>query len=425
MPVASKEVLSAEQEEIRRQEAVSTVKMLGPLVFVIVLGGQLLNQSRPALVKAITKGDVMKAASMLATYGGLGGAAEFILNPIVGRMSDRFGRRPLLLLSPITCSLLRGLVFLFPGSWRMILVERMLSSPVVTGFFSTMRAMLNDKLNMEELVIAGGAIGTYAGLGVIMGPYVEAFVMKFLSARYNFLAVALINVGVSIAMFKTAKETLPLSERKPLTVKDCSPLTFLEMFKVSTTNTKLMMVLLFQSFGEIRVCQDINMLNLRENLKWTPFEMSNFMSLIGVSVVVGGKTIKTSLQKLGMRGHTTMSNLIMALAFYVQGTQSKYFSQLFAVSLYFLGGRKRDAVEAMCSDITLANSNMGKGQVSAALMNFKSLGAIFGPPMSGAAYNYGQRHGIPGLAYWIIGLMHLAAESVHISITNKELGIKT
>merc|ERR1712146_603186 len=113
-----------------------------------------------------------------------------------------------------------------------------------------------------------------------------------------------------------------------------------------------------------------------------------------------------------------------ALGFYVQGTQSKYFSQIFAVFLYFLGGCKRDAVEAMCTDITLANTTMGKGQVSAALMNFKSLGAVFGPPLSGGAYNYGQTRGIPGLAYWIISLLQLAAEGVHYPMSNEDLGVK-
>jgi len=427
MPVQSKDVLAPEQEEVdaqRRRDAAATVKMIGPLVFMIVTGGQLLNQSRPVLVKNMTKGDVMVAASMLARFGGLGGAAEFILNPIIGRASDRFGRRPLLLLSPITCTLLRGLVFLFPTSANMIMVERMLSSAVVTGFFATMGAMLNDKLNSEELVVARGAISTYAGMGVILGPFLETFVLKLFGARTNFLAVALINAFVSIVMWTTAKETLPVSEQKPLSLKDCSPLSFLQMFRVGTVNQRLMAILLLQSFGELRINQDINMLNLRENLKWSPWEVSTFMSMMGVSVTVGGKTIKPSLRILGMRGHTTMCNLAMALAFYVQGTRSKYFSQYFALLLWFVGGRKRDAVEAMCTDITLENTDMGKGQVSAALMNFKSVAAVFGPPLSGAVYNYGQSVGNPGLAYWTTSFMYLCAEGVHFPMGNAELGVK-
>jgi hypothetical protein len=60
----------------------------------------------------------------------------------------------------------------------MIMFERMLSSAVVTGFFGTMRAMLNDKLSMAELVVANGAISTYAGLGVMIGPFIETAVLS-------------------------------------------------------------------------------------------------------------------------------------------------------------------------------------------------------------------------------------------------------
>jgi DHA1 family tetracycline resistance protein-like MFS transporter len=335
---------------------------------------------------------------MLARFAGLGGSAEFLLNPVIGRMSDRFGRRPLLLLSPIMCALLRAGVFVFPGSSSMIMFERMLSSAVVTGFFSTMTAMLNDKLSMEDLVVARGAISIYAGMGVMLGPFIETLVLGTFGARGNFLAVAGINVVVGSIMFMTAKETLPLNERKSINLIDCSPLSFLKMFGTGLANLRLMLILLLQSFGEIRINQDINMLNLRENLKWTPSEVGRWMSGIGVSVVAGGKTVKPSISYFGMRGHTTLSNLVMALAFYIQGTRSKYFSQWGALALWFIGGRKRDAVEVICTELTLKNTDMGKGQVAAALSNFKSLAAIFGPPLAAKMYNYGVSIGNPGIA---------------------------
>jgi len=424
MPSAnSKEVDDPEKEAIRKAEADRTVKMLGPLVFAIVTGGQLLNQSRPQLVTAITKGNTVKAAAMLASFAGMGGAAEFVLNPIIGRMSDRFGRRPMLLVSPITCAFLRSLVYSFPGSAKMIMMERMLSSAVVTGFFSTMRAMLNDKLTMKELTVSGGLISVYAGCGVMLGPFIEAIVLKRFGARGNFLAVALINVFVSAVIYFGATETLPLSERKPLNIVDCSPLTFAKMLTAGPTNRKLMLILLLQSFGELRINQDINMLNLKDNLKWKPDEVAGFMFVMGLTVTAGGKTIKYSLDRFGMRGHTTLSNLVMALAFFVQGGRSKYFSQLASAALWFIGGRKRDAIQTICGDLTLKNTDMGKGQVNSALINFMSMAAIIGPPISAKAFNYGGSIGVPGLPYFLIGVTYLMCEAIHYPITNEALGV--
>jgi MFS family permease len=308
--------------------------------------------------------------------------------------------------------------------------ERMLSSAVVTGFFSTMRAMLNDKLEGKDLAVAGGAMSAWAGSGVIIGPYIEVLIMRYFGPRANFAVVAVLNTVVSVVMYRLARETLALEDRKPVTVKDCSPFTFVEMCKVSGVNRKLMLALLLQSFGEGRLMQDINMLSLRENLGWKYAEISTFMSILGLTITTGGWTVKWSLEKFGMYGHTRLSNLAMALAFFIQSLGSpanlgsKYITQYVALSLWFVGGRKRDALETLCTGETLRHTAMGKGQVSSALSNFKSMAAVLGPPLSAKAYSYGLRNKWPGLPYSLIGLMYLLAEAVHTTMTKKQMGIK-
>lgn len=432
-PTSSKELTpeeEAERKERYKRDAAATLAVVGPLTFAIVTGGQLLNQSRPMLVRKIVNDDLTKAAAMLATFASYGGILEFALNPVIGRLSDCFGRRPLLLLSPITCSILRGLVALFPSSPNLIMVERMLSSAVVTGFFSTMRAMLNDTLEGKDLIVGMGAFSAWAGSGVILGPYVEVLILKLFGPRANFAAVSLLNAVVGLIMYMKAKETLPMEDRKTVTLKDCSPFTFVEMFQVSSVNRKFMLILLLQSFGEGRIMQDINMLFLREQLEWMPEQISTFMSLLGVSVVAGGKTVALSLDKFGMYGHTRLSNLAMALAFYVQAfggrgsISAKYVTQYIALSLWFVGGRKRDALETLCTAETLGNTTMGKGQVSSALSNFKSIGAIFGPVISAKAFSYGLKTNSPGFPYKLIAACYICAELLHSTMGKKEMGIK-
>ena len=78
--------------------------------------------------------------------------------------------------------------------------------------------------------------------------------------------------------------------------------------------------------------------------------------------------------------------------------ERRYFSQYSCLALWFVGGRKRDAVEATCTKLTLERTDMGKGQVAAALSNFRSLAAIFGPPIAARIYTYGLSIGNPGIA---------------------------
>ena len=79
-----------------------TIHSVGPLVLLLVAAGQLVNQSRPLLVQRIC-GSQTQAAAKMATFASLGGLSEFILNPLMGRLSDRFGRRPILM----SCAVLR------------------------------------------------------------------------------------------------------------------------------------------------------------------------------------------------------------------------------------------------------------------------------------------------------------------------------
>ena len=87
------------------------------------------------------------------------------------------------------------------------------------------------------------------------------------------------------------------------------------------------------------------------------------------------------------------------------------------------GGRKRDAVEAIVTDVSLANSDMGKGQIAAALSNFKSLATIFGPSLAGYMYSFGFRNGISGAPFYQIALFYVIADLLFRSLSKKEMGI--
>lgn len=130
-------------------------------------------------------------------------------------------------------------------------------------------------------------------------------------------------------------------------------------------------------------------------------------------------TVKHFIERFGLSGHTTLSHLAMVAGFYFQGMRAKYTSQLLYLALQLVGGRKRDSVESTCSALTLANSDMGRGQVSAALSNFKSFATVLGPPIAGKVYTYGQSIGQPGLLYRMIAVLIVLAEVVHRSLGRK------
>ena len=128
-------------------------------------------------------------------------------------------------------------------------------------------------------------------------PFTEMALASFSPASIAFSRAGIAGIGsLMLVMFMTAKETLPAGEQKPINLVDCSPLSFFKMLRTGSANVRLMFVLLLQSFGELRINQDINMLNLRDNLDWRPIEVSTFMGILGASVTTGGKTVSAYVQ---------------------------------------------------------------------------------------------------------------------------------
>ena len=425
MPTTQSKLSAEEEEEFNksRKEAMKFMAMIGPCVFMIVTGGQLLNQSRPLLVLDIYNKNAQNAAAKLAQLGSLGGVMEFAFNPLIGRLSDKFGRKPFLMLSPIVCCLLRLSVYLNPTNLTVITIERMFSVSVVTGFFTSMRAAINDKLSGKDLAISSGSIAVWAGMGVILGPFIEAFILRNFGAKYSFLTVAILNFFVTLRFATTLEETCPKEQRKEIDWVACNPFSFTQVLGISNVTQTLMGVLALQAFGEGRITQDINQLFLGQHLGWSHDLIGYFQSIYGLGIVLGGKFIKQSLTTLGSFGHTTMSHWTTAIGYMIRAFVQTPLGQYGGLLVMLPGGRKRDAVEAIVTDVSLANSDMGKGQIAAALSNFKSLATIFGPSLAGYMYSFGFRNGISGAPFYQIALFYVIADVLFRSLSKKEMGI--
>ena len=203
----------------------------------------------------------------------------------------------------------------------------------------------------------------------------------------------------------------------------CNPLSFTRVLGISKVTRRLMFVLGLQSFGEGRITQDINQLFLGQHLGWLPTQVALFQSIYGMGIILGGKYVKQSLETLGSVGHTSMSNASNTLGYLVRAQFESLLGQYAGLLVCLPGGRKRDAVEAIITDQSLANSDMGKGQIAAALSNFRSLATIFGPPMAATTYNWGNARGVAGAPFYQIALLYALAELVHRSMSRAELGL--
>ena len=399
---------SGESESAARKEL---MRKLGPAIFLIVGEGAALIMSRPSLAAAALKSGKKATVELNATMA-RGALAEFLLNPILGRLSDRYGRKGFLVMITGALALSRASVYLRPRSITTIRTDRIASMALVTSFFSLVRAMQHDVIHdRKSAAQAAAQIAKWAGLGVVVGPIVGQLSANLAGTRGTFLASAFM-AAASCFLFSQLKETLKEDEQKPVEIGALNPFSFKKMLDMGSFTRTLMLVSLLQTFGDPRNVQESTAAFMRLHLKWSRKQMNTMVSVNGVTGIAGAFIARSLIKKLGVSLFTTFSNACNALGPLIFGLAPNR-APLDALFLYTslivgVGGqRKRDGVESTIIR-HCQSKGMGKGEASASLANWRSIASIAAPLLFGKAY---QIAGVRA-PFLTISMLSVAAEGI-------------
>ena len=231
----------------------------------------------PALIVELTGEGLSKAA----IYGGwlmfVYASTQFLFAPIIGGLSDRFGRRPVLLFSLfgfgidyILIGLSTNIVWLF--------IARLISG--ITGAsITTASAYIADISAPEKRAQNFGLIGAAFGLGFIIGPVIGGLLGQYGTRVPFFAAAALTLVNVLYGFF-VLPESLPKEERRPFNIKRANPLGSLKQFKQFPG-----------IMGLVGVFALIYLAGHATNSTWTYYTMQKFEwdeKMVGISLGVVG-----------------------------------------------------------------------------------------------------------------------------------------
>jgi multidrug resistance protein len=150
---------------------------------------------------------------LLASYS----AMQFLFAPILGKLSDRFGRKPVLLLS-LAGSVAGYLLFAFARSLLMLFVARIIDG-ISGGNISTAQAYVADVTPPQERARAMGRIGAAFGIGFIFGPAIAGVALHFGPAAPGIAAAALSALAL-VATAATLKETAPSARQAAINPLD-------------------------------------------------------------------------------------------------------------------------------------------------------------------------------------------------------------
>ena len=258
-----------------------TIRFVLITVFLDILGMGLIIPVLPRLVASYTHQPDLQAywyGAIVAIYG----VMQFFFAPVIGALSDRFGRRPVLLI----CVFGLGLNFLLltmVASIFWMLVVRAIGG-VTAGNISVANAYIADVSTPENRSKAMGKIGAMFGLGFICGPILGG-VLGEMDVRYPFYlaaAVALMNVGYG---YFSLPESLSLAHRKPFSLASAHPFAGLKGLAHLRGVGPLVWVYALTMFAQF-VVQTTWVLSTELRFGWSPMQNGFSLFCVGVSAVV-------------------------------------------------------------------------------------------------------------------------------------------
>lgn len=376
------------------------------LVFILVtvlldtVGFGILIPVLPELIMELTGEGIGKAA----VYGGwltfVYALMQFLCGPLIGNLSDRYGRRPVLLLTLFMFGLDYLLMGLAPSlGW--LFAGRLLAG-VVGATYSAASAYVADVSRPEERAQSFGLLGASWALGFILGPVIGGLLGDFGPRAPFFAAAGLALVNVTLGAF-ALPESLPPEQRRPFSWKRANPAgALLQMRQYPAVFGLLGVLLLYQLAHDSlpSVWSFYTMLKF----DWTERDIGYSMGAIGLLlVIIQGSLIRVAIPRLGETRAVVVGMAMMAAGFagFALATRG-WMMYVFIVPLA-LSGLATPALRSILSNQVPAN---GQGELQGAITSVASLMAIVSPLLMTNLFGYFTSESAP---VYFPGAPYLAA----------------
>lgn len=379
-------------------------KRNGALTFIFitllidVVGLGIIIPVMPKLIMELSGADLSGAAKIGGWLIFVYAFMQFIFSPVLGGLSDRYGRRPVLLASLFGFGLDYIVLGIAP-TMLWLFIGRMVSG--ITGAsFTTAGAYIADVSPPEKRAQNFGLIGAAFGLGFILGPILGGFLGTF-GSRVPFFASAALALINWLYGYFILPESLQPENRRAFDWKRSNPLGSLLHLRRYPVILGLLIPFVF-----------IVTAGFSTQSVWTYFTMKKFgwdegmvglsLGFVGVmSALVQGGLTRTLIPRLGTNRSIYFGLLFYALgmSLYAMATEGW---MLFAVTIIAsLGGLAMPALQGLMSNEVPMNE---QGELRGALTSLMSLTSIFGPLLMTNLFSYFTSEAapaqIPGAPFW-------------------------
>lgn len=376
-------------------------------VLVDVMGWGLIIPVMPRLIAVMKNIPVNEASKdggwLLVVYA----LMQFVFAPVLGNLSDRYGRRPVLLFSLFGFGIDYLFVALAP-TFGWFFIGRVISG--ITGAsFTTASAYIADISTAETRAKNFGLLGAAFGLGFIIGPAIGGLLSGF-GVRAPFYAAAILTLLNWLYGYFILPESLSKENRRPFSWKRANPVGSLLHLNKYPAIAGLVFSLVLIYLAAHAVQSNWSFFTMYR-FKWTEKMVGLSLSLVGLLVaVVQGGLIRVINPKLGNE-----KSVYIGLCLYATGMLLFAFAtqswMMYAFLLpYCMGGIAGPALQAIIAGHVPANE---QGELQGGLTGLMSLTSIFGPLIMTNLFYYFTKNSnpvhFPGVSFLLGGLLMLGS----------------
>ncbi len=327
----------------------------------------------PDLIRDLTGQDLAGASF----YGGglmlAFAAMQFLCSPIIGNLSDRFGRRPVLLLSlgglaanMVLMAVAPNLLWLFVGR-------------IISGIFgatmSTASAYIADVSPPDKRAANFGLIGAAFGMGFVLGPVIGGVLAQYGVRAPFYAAAALGFINLLYGIF-VLPESLPPEKRRPFEWRRANPLGAFFHLKERPVVLSFALVMLF--FGIANpVYPTVWAFYTQEKFGWDAFDVGVSLGIVGVVFGLSQALfIRWAIPRLGEVRSAAIGLTVLSLAFTAYALSPVGWLVYVVILLSFPAGLIGPSMLGIMSNRT---SESEQGELQGALASIAAVGAVIGP----------------------------------------------
>lgn len=349
------------------------------LIFILVticidsIGLGIIIPSLPSLIADASHLSIQESSKysgpVLSTYA----LMQFLCSPLIGNLSDRFGRKPLILISLFGLGV--DYVFMyFAPSLAWLVVGRAISG-MFGASFTTAAAYIADISTDENRARNFGMIGAAFGVGFIVGPAIGGLISDW-GIRAPFLVAAFFSLANFLYGLFFLKESLPADHRRAFEWKRANPAgAFLQM-KRFERNKYLFLVIFLVLMANMAIHSVWNYYTM-SRFGWTPKDVGISLAVVGVCFgLVQGGLAGVIVKKIGEKGAATLG--IITLIFVTLGIgMLPYGWMMYVIILpYAFSGILDPSIRSIVSGQTARNE---QGELQGIFTSLMSVAEIIGP----------------------------------------------